>query len=374
MQDRTSAAMTCVGRYMGNRLRLEGTSIQYVVYRNGTEDTLYVTANWYPGSTSVPGDIKQLLGCTLNGTLYSFTTLADWTDPVCVLPYVAPSVTDENDPVTPLYALVPKNRATMIYNSDTLSRYVFSVGDYSTQPQMTFTPPTLYGSYSHRLRWTLTSGDGRNGWVTALALRIRTPGAATETETALFTDALHMSYNLKTDSTIVGKEVCIVLEYRTYPVTWDGDDLEEFVTLNRYVTPWQTVSRDAATPLAPTGLVTSLLLAGGRVTVRWDAVADPLNSISGYQLERSVNGGTYTSLYSGTSTQFRDTLPTAATSVAYRVCAVNSKKATSPWTDSGALAVAQSNLYVAKDGKWVRAAGVWSGDQRASPMLQVGGR
>lgn len=361
MQDYSSTTMTCVERYTGNRLKLSGTAFQYAIYRNGVDEQLTIVANWVAGTTA-PGEIPKLLSCVWNGTTYSFTTRSGWEDPVCVVPYTGENIS---------YALTPAGGATMLYNGSRVTEYQLTPNVYTTPPAMTVTVPTLYGSHSQTIRWTLTAGDERKGWVVTMSMRSREVGSTTESETELFTNSLHVYYILQTDSTIVGKEVCLVLEYRTYAQDWNGSDQDAFVTCNRYVTPWQYVSRDAAIPLSPEGLTTSLLLAGGKVTVSWQAVVDPLNTISSYRLERSVNGGSYTSLYSGTSTQFRDTLPTSAQNVVYRVCAVNNKSVASPWTDSGTLAVAQSNLYVAKGGKWVRAAGVWIGEKRASPMAQA---
>lgn len=361
MQDYSSTTMTCVAHYTDNRLKLSGTAFQYAVYRNGVDEQLYIVANWVPGTTA-PGELSALLCCVWEGTTYSFTTRSGWENPVCVVPYTGENVS---------YALTPVGGTMMLYNGSRITEYQLTPAVYTTPPEMTVTFPTLYGSHSHTIRWTLTAGDERNGWVVAMSLRSREVGSTTESETELFSNSLHIYYNLLTDSTIVGKEVCLVLEYRTFAQDWNGYNQEAFVTCNRYVTPWQYVSRDAAIPLAPGGLTTSLLLAGGKVTVSWQEVVDPLNTILGYRLERSVNGGNFTSLYSGTSTQFRDNLPSSANNIDYRVCAVNNKNVTSPWTDSGTLAVAQSNLYVAKDGKWVRAAGVWIGNKRASPMAKV---
>lgn len=369
MRDYASTTMTCVGQYLGNTLKVGGTAFQFALYRNGVGEQLYIVVGWYPGTTG-QGDLTTLLQCTVNGTTYAFTTREGWDDPVCVVPYLL----EESDTAT--YALVPANsRINMTYNGNKKTEYRLSPGAYTTMPTLTLTGmPTLYGNYNHTVRWNLTAADDCNGWVVGMTMRVRESGGQTVTETALFSDKTYVYYTLQTDGTIVGKEVCLVLEYRSFPRDWNGYDQGAFVTRNRYTTPWQTVSRDAAIPLAPTGLTTSLLLAGGRVLVRWNGVTDPLNTISGYRLERCINGGSYKSLYSGTSTQFRDTLPNSAKSVVYRVCAVNNRSAVSPWTDSGTLAVAQSNLYVAKDGKWVRAAGVWIGDKRASPMVQVGGK
>jgi len=363
--------MTCVDRYTGKYLQINGDPFQYAIYRNGTEDRLYLTVHWLQESTETA--VRDVLQCRAGGELYDFTDMAGWEDPVCVLPYL----TDESDSGAVLYAFVPKGGyGVLYYNFVDYSIFPLYPGNYLTLPKISVSDVVMAGNYTQTVRWSLTPGDDRSGWAVHMELRYREPGEDSwETET-LFTDTMENSWRMTTGSTIVGKEAYLLLEYRTYRADWGGYNLEDFVTLNRTVTPWKRVERDAAIPLAPGNIGVSMLLAGGRVTVQWSGVKDPLNAIAAYRLERACAGinetpSRFVQLYNGTSTQFRDTLPGDAGTVIYRICTVNRAGTPSPWTETGIREIAQSNLYVSRGGTWIRAAGVWIGNRRASPMARI---
>ena len=363
MTNYATTTMTCVDRYRDNTLKIKAKPFQYAVYRDGLSDSLYVTVNWHP-DTSTSYVLENILKCTCNGTTYRFARTAGWADPVCVIPYIPESQ-------SPSYTLAPISSSdALYYNNGNRTSLSFSPGNYTTLPVLQPPVVTLYANHKQRLNWTLTPGDSRRGWVTSLEVRYRDPGAENWNTILDFADSQRNYRDLETDERISGKEVCLALEYRTYLSNWGGE-LEDFVTLNWLVTPWQKNVRDAKVPLEPESISVSMLLAGGNVTVNWPAVSDPMNTISKYVLERSVNGGTYTQIYNGSAVLYQDTLPDNAETVVYRVCSVNASGVQSAWTKTGVLEVAQSNLYVGRGGKWVRAAGVWIGDMRASPMVQV---
>ena len=360
--------MTCVDRYTDKYLQINGIAFQYAIYRDGLGDRLYLTVSWVQDTDTLFQDVLQ---CRAGTGVYDFTEMEGWEDPVCVMPYL----TDSKE--TALYALLPKNgQGTLRYNLEECEELALYPGVYTTLPQIDVENMIMAANYTHTLRWTLTAGDDRRGWVVNLDLLYREPGADTYSTTAIFTDSFHIYCRLTTPADILGKEACFMLEYRTYGDDWDDNNKESFVTLNRIVTPWTPVERDALIPLQPGEIDVSMLLAGGRVTVQWSAVTDPLNTISAYRLERALAGTdevpvNFVQLYKGTSTQFRDTLPSYAGTVIYRVCAVNRAETESPFTETGTLDVAQSNLYVSRGGTWVRAAGIWIGEKRASPMARV---
>ena len=363
--------LTCVTRYTGKYMLVNGKAFQYAMYREGTGDTVYLAVHWLQASGSAA--VWDVLRCRAGTEMYDFAVLEGWEDPVCVMPYL----TDETGEGGLLYEVVTRDSGYGLYYNDMYHNSLpLYPKDYQTLPQMVVPEVVMAAGYGQSLRWKITPGDGRNGWCVNLELRYREPGADVWETEALFTESLHGYYRMTIGSHLLGKEVCLMLEYRTYGTDWGGYNLEDFVTLNRAVTPWQTVERDAAIPLQPEEIGVSMLLAGGRVTVQWSAVTDPLNLISGYRLERAAAGTdgvpeNFVQLYNGTSAQFRDTLPGDAGNVVYRVCAVNRAGTQSPWTETGILEVAQSNLYVSRGGKWIRAAGVWIGEKRASPMARI---
>lgn len=371
MRSYANETMTCVDRYAGQYLQIYGNQFQYALYRKGLGEKLYLTVHWLYVYREV--DFRDVLQCRAGTELFEFTDMEGWEDPVCVLPYL----TDDAGTGEALYALVPKNPNDFLYlNFVEQSTIPLYPGSYQTLPSIQMRDTILAANYTQNLRWILTPGDNRTGWAVHMEMRYRDPGAAQYETVTLFSEVMQSYYQITTDSTILGKEVCLWLEYRTFAPDWDGHTLEDFVTLNCVVTPWNPVNRDASFPLSPENIAVSMLLAGGRVTVQWSAVNDPLMPTISYRLERAVAdpGETpiyFRQLYKGTSTQFRDTLPEDAGSVIYRVCTVNGMEVESPWTETGIREIAQSNLYVSRGGTWMRAAGIWIGDRRASPMAKV---
>lgn len=78
---------------------------------------------------------------------------------------------------------------------------------------------------------------------------------------------------------------------------------------------------------------------GGNVAVSWSASTDQDGNLSGYTLQRSVNGGGFTQVYQGANTSYTDTAPTNADTLQYRVQAYDTEGATSGWTTSDSFPV-----------------------------------
>lgn len=65
------------------------------------------------------------------------------------------------------------------------------------------------------------------------------------------------------------------------------------------------------------------------LTVTWGAASDPDNNLTGYELERQVNGGSRTQFYKGADTSYTDEITRGWVSVNYRVRAYDAYNATS---------------------------------------------
>ena len=78
---------------------------------------------------------------------------------------------------------------------------------------------------------------------------------------------------------------------------------------------------------------------GGSVSVSWTASTDLEGNLSGYTLQRSVNGGGYVQVYQGAGTSFTDTAPSNADTLQYRVQAYDSEGLTSGWRTSSQVQV-----------------------------------
>ncbi|MBR4959556.1 MAG: hypothetical protein IKY52_01525 [Clostridia bacterium] len=360
--------MTCVGRYFGLALRLDGKAFHYAAYRDGLTEDLYITVGWAdPAET---GDLAQYLQLQLDSGTVPFTAMEGWDTPVCRIPW-------DTDPDR-IFAARKNGWVTLTNGGIETESIRIYQRRFSVLPVFSM-EAVLYAGYTHNLWWTLVPGEDRVGWVTGLQLCHRLPGTDAFTEETVYADAKLTEARLTLGEEMLGREVSLTAEYRTYAADWDGQDPEDFVTLNRYALPAQLVERSASVPLAPAEVQTTLPLDGGRITVSWPVAEDPVNTIASYTLEREVQGqdgglSGYVRLYSGASLQFRDTLPKGLAAVRYRVCSINDAGTASPWRETGLLTIARSNIYVGTGGRWIRAAAVQVGGRSASPMVSVGGK
>lgn len=103
--------------------------------------------------------------------------------------------------------------------------------------------------------------------------------------------------------------------------------------------PWRTSEQrevdNNTAPTAPAGITVPLtVLGGGEVTVTWSTAYDSEGNLSGYALERRVDGGEWAEIYRGTALSFTDAITKGWESVGYRVCAYDSCGAQSAYTEA----------------------------------------
>lgn len=102
-----------------------------------------------------------------------------------------------------------------------------------------------------------------------------------------------------------------------------------------------------AAPTAPSYINVPTSVYGGKgATISWGAATDTDGNLSGYILERSVDGGTYTQVYKGTALSYNDTVTYGWGTVAYRVCAYDTAGATSSYTTSATRTVINNQAPV----------------------------
>ena len=87
-------------------------------------------------------------------------------------------------------------------------------------------------------------------------------------------------------------------------------------------------------PPVPTTLNVPTIYGGKSSTISWSKVTDPDGDTVTYQLEQSLNGGTYTTLYSGVNLSFTTVVPSGSTSVKFRLKAIDSQGASSGYIES----------------------------------------
>lgn len=99
-------------------------------------------------------------------------------------------------------------------------------------------------------------------------------------------------------------------------------------------------------PSAPTILNVPTIYGGKSNTISWSSATDPDGDTVTYQLECSINGGTYSQIYSGVATTYNHLVPFGTTSVVYRVKATDAPGESSDYTTSATKTVINNNAPV----------------------------
>ena len=99
-------------------------------------------------------------------------------------------------------------------------------------------------------------------------------------------------------------------------------------------------------PPAPTTLNVPTIYGGKAVSISWGKVTDPDGDAITYQLESSVNGGAFTTIYSGANLSYTTTVAYGSTSVQFRLKAIDSQGASSGYITSTSRTVINNNAPV----------------------------
>lgn len=95
-----------------------------------------------------------------------------------------------------------------------------------------------------------------------------------------------------------------------------------------------TIIWNSAPTTPPSITVTDEIVVGKTVNISWGASTDPDGDTINYIVERSINGGTFAQVYSGTARECSHSVATSYSTLQYRVKAVDSKGASSGWRTS----------------------------------------
>jgi hypothetical protein len=196
-----------------------------------------------------------------------------------------------------------------------------------------------------------------------------TPGALTITPTPIMGgDFVSISWGASTDAE--GGTISYALERRLDGGSWDIRNSVVGVTTSGDTVPagtgtvqYRVYAMDTAglasgyrtsstftvvnnaAPATP-GVITfpSAIKGGNAFTISWGASTDADGNLSGYKLERAINGGTsWSQIYQGTTASVSDTAGTDWTSVKYRVKAYDSYGAESSYRTGSNLTVTQNS-------------------------------
>lgn len=105
-----------------------------------------------------------------------------------------------------------------------------------------------------------------------------------------------------------------------------------------------TVTNNRA-PAAPGSITVPAAVRGGStLPISWTRATDSDDNLSGYELERSVDGGDWTQIYKGSALTYTDTITAGWNTVAYRVRAYDTLDAASAYVTSDTRTV-DNNAY-----------------------------
>ncbi len=143
-----------------------------------------------------------------------------------------------------------------------------------------------------------------------------------------------------------------------YQITWKGGIGHDILDYERGIRPAMilpttlfvkddgeiTVNKAPSTPSSIK--VPSTIRAGKEITISWGASTDSEGNLKGYELERKLDAGSWTSVYSGSSLSATDTVPAGTNSVTYRVKAYDSLGLESSYNTSAAMGVINNKAPV----------------------------
>ena len=98
-------------------------------------------------------------------------------------------------------------------------------------------------------------------------------------------------------------------------------------------------------PTVPGSITVPSSIAGGaQLTVSWGQSTDPEGTTVSYNLERTVDSGSWTQVYSGTNLTYTDTAPIGASTLQYRVKAIDEDVKESEYKTSSEITVYEKQL------------------------------
>ena len=194
-----------------------------------------------------------------------------------------------------------------------------------TTPGSIIIPETVEGGQSIEVTWT-ASTDAENNLEGYIVERSIDGGSSWH--------QVYQGGSLSTTNSVPFGTVNVMYRVKAY----DSGGLQ-----SNWKTSAQVTVINNAAPDAPDGInVPAAINAGISFAVTWGQAYDSDGSISGYVLERQLNGGDWTKCYQGTALTYTDTIDKGSNTVAYRVRAYDNDGAFSGYTFSNTYPISNN--------------------------------
>lgn len=207
--------------------------------------------------------------------------------------------------------------------------YVY-LGSDSIDPTKVSYPSSLKGGNSVTI--TVTPCSNTYGGTISYQYEVSVDGGSNWTQIAL-TTATTQSYTIPKGSA-------------TFRARVQARDNMGFTSSTWVYGTQYSVTNNSA-PSAPGSITVPASPRGGeQTTITWTAATDVDGNLSGYCLERQLNGGSWTQIYKGTARSYADTIEKGTATVAYRVRAYDSDGAYGAYTTSATREVVNNTAPV----------------------------
>ncbi len=191
-----------------------------------------------------------------------------------------------------------------------------------TTPASINIPSSVEGGKSIEVSWSAATDKENN--LEGYVVERSTDGGGTWTQ-------VYQGSATKTTNTVPAGSATVMYRVKAY----DSEGLYSSYRNSAQVSVFNNTA-----PGAPGGItVPENVLGGAELTVTWSAASDPDNNLTGYELERQVDGGDWAQVYKGADTSYTDTITRGWQSVNYRVRAYDAYNATSAYVTGTAQPV-----------------------------------
>ena len=186
-----------------------------------------------------------------------------------------------------------------------------------TTPGSITIPSTIQGGSTITVQWT-ASTDAENN-LDGYKVERSTDGGSSWSQ-------IYQGSSLSTTNTVPAGTNTVMYRVKAYDTqgSESGYKISSQVTVINNQPP--SVPASITVPNEVTG--------GGSLTITWGVSTDSDGNLSGYALERQVDGGAWAEVFRGNALNFTDTITKGWASVAYRVRAYDSHNATSAYAET----------------------------------------
>lgn len=187
----------------------------------------------------------------------------------------------------------------------------------------------VYAGATATVRWSISDPDKDTTYTTSLKRYIKAKGSST-----------WVSSNLSVSSYTSSYSDAIPAEYRGGEVYWEVGFRDSYYATGTATSPTYTISVPNSAPTTPgVPAVPDKIKEGDTISVSWGASSDADGNLAGYQLQASLDNGSWTTVYTGTSTAIAYTVPKGTKYIAFRVCAYDSSNAYSGYATTATFEV-----------------------------------